>query len=245
VYLEAKNTLLTDTIELSERYDALYESFQSAILDDSMSAKFAELDSIYTTIARDTLETSIIRTKAIMLRAAMFAELGDISNARYQYEDVLSFSPPTRDSILASYALEALDVTYIDTLFAFDHLSRLGDLQVRMWSDLLQHAQDSALGRRGNPEEYRDILFTISGLKIKPNPFDEQCTIEYKISESDFVQLVILDALGNTVRILHSGFKKKGTHSVEFNSSSLPSGMYLCRLQTPTNVHVRTIVLIR
>ncbi|HRI47701.1 MAG TPA: FG-GAP-like repeat-containing protein [Ignavibacteriaceae bacterium] len=63
-----------------------------------------------------------------------------------------------------------------------------------------------------------------------PNPFNPITKIEYYIPENGLVTLNVYDILGNLVAELANGTQVKGSHSVNFNASSLASGTYLYRL---------------
>ncbi len=64
-----------------------------------------------------------------------------------------------------------------------------------------------------------------------PNPFNPSTTIQYSIPKGGIVSLVIYDVLGRQVAVLESGIKSAGSHSVNFDASSLASGVYMYRLQ--------------
>jgi len=72
-----------------------------------------------------------------------------------------------------------------------------------------------------------------SGLELYPNypnPFNAWTTISYTLSESDFVTLKVLDALGWEVRTLVNEVQPKNKHRVTLNANGLASGVYLYRL---------------
>ena len=51
--------------------------------------------------------------------------------------------------------------------------------------------------------------------------------------------------LGRQVRVLVDGTREAGTHEVVFDTSDLPSGTYLYRLETPQGSFVRTMLLMK
>ncbi len=65
-----------------------------------------------------------------------------------------------------------------------------------------------------------------------PNPFNPTTTIEFSIPQSDFVTLTVYDLLGRDVTVLVDSWQEAGRHSVEWNASDVPSGIYLVRMQT-------------
>ena len=72
------------------------------------------------------------------------------------------------------------------------------------------------------------------GIRLKPavpNPFREQTKIEFTVTESGPVDLVVVDMLGRPVQRLVGEVLGAGTHQVEFDGRTLPSGLYFCELR--------------
>ena len=64
-----------------------------------------------------------------------------------------------------------------------------------------------------------------------PNPFTHRTTIEYALPASGPVRLSVYDALGREVATLVDGVRQAGAHAAVFDGTSLPSGVYLYRLE--------------
>ena len=79
--------------------------------------------------------------------------------------------------------------------------------------------------------------------KNYPNPFNPTTTITYTLPESAYVDLTVYDRLGREVTNLINENQSSGTHSVEFNGSSLPSGIYFYRIKTSENTEVKKMIL--
>jgi len=78
-----------------------------------------------------------------------------------------------------------------------------------------------------------------------PNPFNPATTIEYNLSKSSFVKLVIFNMLGQEVQTLVHGVKLSGGHKVEFYANNLPSGVYLCQIQSNGFTRAKTLLLLK
>jgi len=64
-----------------------------------------------------------------------------------------------------------------------------------------------------------------------PNPFNPSTIIKYQIPELSFVTLKVYDVLGNEIVTLVNEEKPIGSYKVEFDASTLQSGIYFYRLQ--------------
>lgn len=78
-----------------------------------------------------------------------------------------------------------------------------------------------------------------------PNPFNPITTIKYRISEISFITLKVYDVLGNEIAKLVNEEKTVGNHQVEFDASSLSSGIYFYRIQAGSFVETKKMVLIK
>lgn len=68
-----------------------------------------------------------------------------------------------------------------------------------------------------------------------PNPFNPSTVINYELKTAGFVTLKVYDILGREVAALVNGYQNAGTHKVNFNASSLSSGVYIYRIQAGEN----------
>ena len=78
-----------------------------------------------------------------------------------------------------------------------------------------------------------------------PNPFNPTTTISYDIKQSGNVRLYIYDLLGREVATLVNGFMPAARHQVQFDASQLASGTYVYRLESASQVIVKTMVLLK
>ena len=76
-----------------------------------------------------------------------------------------------------------------------------------------------------------------------PNPFTETTRIEYELGEELDVRLEITDVLGNRVAELVNTRQRAGLYALEWQASSLPSGVYICTLHTPKQALRRQMVI--
>tara|TARA_B100001996_G_C18348778_1_gene473133 strand:- start:110 stop:586 length:477 start_codon:yes stop_codon:yes gene_type:complete len=78
-----------------------------------------------------------------------------------------------------------------------------------------------------------------------PNPFNPQTKISYSLSESGHASLIVYNSLGQIVKILENGYKLKGSYTINFNGSDLPSGTYFYQLLSDGRVRTEKMSLIK
>lgn len=79
-----------------------------------------------------------------------------------------------------------------------------------------------------------------------PNPFNPATRINFQLPENSNVTLSVYDVTGRTIAELISGkYYTAGYHSIEFNASSLSSGVYFYKLTTENNSAIKKMALIK
>jgi hypothetical protein len=64
-----------------------------------------------------------------------------------------------------------------------------------------------------------------------PNPFNATTTIKYSLAENAHVKVSVYNHLGQVVAVLVDGYQSKGAHSITWNASHQPSGIYFYKLK--------------
>jgi hypothetical protein len=78
-----------------------------------------------------------------------------------------------------------------------------------------------------------------------PNPFNPVTKINFAIPKSGFVTLKIYDILGREIKTLVNEVKQPGYYTVDFNGSSLASGVYFYRIVAGNFINVKRMILIK
>lgn len=94
------------------------------------------------------------------------------------------------------------------------------------------------------------LIQTFSLEQNYPNPFNPATTIKYAIGSEQNkdvmnVLLKIYDVLGNEVGTLVDEKQFAGNYEIEFNASSLPSGIYFYKLHAGSFMQVRKMILLK
>lgn len=66
----------------------------------------------------------------------------------------------------------------------------------------------------------------ISGLKVFPNPFNNNVVLEYTTFTSGFVSLSIYDLQGKLIERLVNGKQEQGFHSITWDAEQVSKGLY-------------------
>jgi lysophospholipase L1-like esterase len=78
-----------------------------------------------------------------------------------------------------------------------------------------------------------------------PNPFNPSTSIHYAMPERAYVRLQVFDVLGRVVATLVEDWEEPGYRSAVWDASSLPGGVYFCRLTAGTFTETRKMLLMR
>jgi ligand-binding sensor domain-containing protein len=76
-----------------------------------------------------------------------------------------------------------------------------------------------------------------------PDPFESVTVIEYELPDARTVVLTLFDYLGRRVAVLEDGRMSAGAHSVKFDATNLPSGVYFYRIEAGRFVATRSMFL--
>ncbi len=78
-----------------------------------------------------------------------------------------------------------------------------------------------------------------------PNPFNPMTIIDYRLAIGGAVRLSVVDLAGREVAALVNEEKGPGSHTVAWDASDMPSGVYVYRLQAGNEVRVRKMTLLK
>jgi hypothetical protein len=92
--------------------------------------------------------------------------------------------------------------------------------------------------KQGNPNEYRlDQNY--------PNPFNPVTNIRFTLPKPDRVNISICTLNGVTVSTLIDNYFESGIHSVIWNASNIPSGVYFIKMQSVKFVQSNKCILLK
>jgi parallel beta-helix repeat protein len=78
-----------------------------------------------------------------------------------------------------------------------------------------------------------------------PNPFNPATKINFALNHAGFVSLIIYNTLGQEIQQLINNHLEAGSHTIEFNAKSLPSGIYFYKLTAGKFSEIRKMQLLK
>lgn len=92
-------------------------------------------------------------------------------------------------------------------------------------------------------EKYLQNDFSLS--QNYPNPFNGQTIINYKVSKTSHVKLILTDMLGRTITTIVNKIQEPGSYSVSLDASNISSGVYVYSLYTGNYYSSRKLMLVK
>ncbi len=150
----------------------------------------------------------------------------------------------------ASYTQFAIPITYIDPatpnkcIISFQILNPVGGINVTLGSEMYIDDLELSMDMVSDVEdEFQPLTFQLE--QNYPNPFNPSTKICYSIPQQGNVTLKVYDVLGNEIASLVNEERPAGNYEVDFNASSLSSGVYLYKLQSGTFVESKKMIVLR
>ena len=155
--------------------------------------------------------------------------------ARYDQEGALRWAAVYSRAMIAVTVSAFGDLYFMGSSFPYDRcFGNPGG-----WYFLAKYAASTITSSEPVPE----IPATAALASNYPNPFTHATTIEYALPASGPVRLAVYDALGREVATLAQGVQHAGRHTAVFDGTSLPSGVYMYRLEAAGRAHTGLMTL--
>ena len=78
-----------------------------------------------------------------------------------------------------------------------------------------------------------------------PNPFNASTTIQYELKKNGNIKLSVFDLSGREIDVIRENYQIIGNHTVAWETSDVPSGVYFFRLSSGKFVQTRKAVLLK
>jgi photosystem II stability/assembly factor-like uncharacterized protein len=96
-----------------------------------------------------------------------------------------------------------------------------------------------------NIEDENNLVINYHLSPNYPNPFNPVSKIKFSIPRSEVVQINVYDILGKEIKTLLNEYKQAGTYEIEFDATSLPSGVYFYRMISGNYSETKKMILLR
>jgi len=78
-----------------------------------------------------------------------------------------------------------------------------------------------------------------------PNPFNPTTTIEFSIPKTEFVTVKVYNIVGHEITTLINDELSTGNHSIKWDGSRQPSGLYFVQIESGSFIQTRKMVLLK
>ncbi len=78
-----------------------------------------------------------------------------------------------------------------------------------------------------------------------PNPFNLKTDFRYQIADANHVSLKIFNVLGREIATIVDGDKPPGEYLATWDASSMPSGVYICRLTAGNSSQMKKMMVVK
>ncbi len=164
-----------------------------------------------------------------------------------EYDEIIQQNPGSEEAVYAeidalttALLVEGNDSTLGKTAGGRYLVKTTADYIVKI-NDILR----KNFGSKSETEESEILPKEYTLYQNYPNPFNPVTTISYDLPKPGDVKLMIYDILGREVKTLINTQQEAGRHTVNFNASSLASGVYLYRLSINDFVSAKKMILLR
>jgi hypothetical protein len=202
----------------------------------------------------DNIGVSFSDANLAVSQAPIYTKIPDLNVIPYQNFYSISWSPRNTEYV-KQYILERSSggkgFQEIHSLEVNDD----GENKTYEYTDSRQHDQDIVYYRLKQINQDSTIIYSastkIGQAEIEqfdvhenyPNPFNPITKITVEMYQETEVRITIYNLVGKKISTLYTGNLGKGVHNFTFNGEGLPSGIYLCEVQSKYSTVVQKMVL--
>ncbi len=151
-----------------------------------------------------------------------------VSSSTYEYIDESVYISPRLAGTIVQYKITAVYDTNSETLPT---------------NTVAVNVKGAEMEKIGIKNELSVNEFVLT--QNNPNPFNPSTVINYSIKKEGLVTIKVYNVLGKEVATLVNENKPEGIYEAEFDASSLPSGMYVYKMQAGSFTDVKKMLLLK
>jgi parallel beta-helix repeat protein len=229
-----------------EKYLAHTRKYEIGKLTNQSPEFFNEMGNTFTTLAANSQDSL---NEKIFVQLSTLCKVGEeeYETSISDFDAVVQQNPNTEEAVYAeidalttALLIEGNDSTLNKGSLAKYLVKTPGDYFSKIDGILRKNfgSEKEAKEKEILPEEYK--LY-----QNYPNPFNPVTTIKYDLPKAGEVELVVYDILGRKVKELVNQTQQAGRYDIQFNASSLASGVYLYQLRTKEFVNSKKMILLK
>ncbi|KAF0147516.1 MAG: 5'-nucleotidase [Ignavibacteria bacterium] len=157
------------------------------------------------------------------------------TTANNYFIDTEVFYAPNAGNVHARYKIKAVDINNNYSNFSAEVTERVEPTWKRQPSNLDSHELFQKEIVEETPKEY--------SVSNYPNPFNPTTTINYQLPADGFVTIKVYDIVGKEISTLVNEHKVAGKYKINFDASSLPSGVYIYSISTRGYAQTKKMIL--
>ena len=207
---------------------------------ETLYADPAEHDSIYYGVPENPVTGSFVENPLTTYPQSYYASLSNLA-ARDDCGALIGadnrfYAATVEDGFKAFYASFRLDVLNVppDGEYAEDLFSLI--------SNVLNWFEIPHLNVAKKPENTASTFLLMNNY---PNPFNAETTISFNLAVKGELKISVYNIYGQLVETLFDGRENAGHHQLKWEAGDLASGIYICKLETPSGNLSRKMLLVK
>ncbi|MFZ1322558.1 MAG: T9SS type A sorting domain-containing protein [Ignavibacteria bacterium] len=239
--IEIYKEIITDYKDSLYAVSSLSRLFNCHEKKNSTVTEFNLLQNYYSDIFEDTTYSETQRNLSEDFMIKTKVKQNNIEGAVSDYNTIYTNNMNTTKGTHALINMEILSAGTGDNLSGSNEIENLEIKQNRIndiLSSVINKKSDNLSVINKQPER-----FLLS--QNYPNPFNPTTKIMYSIPVSGNVAIKIFDITGREIKSLLNEFRNAGSYEVEFDGSSLASGVYYYKLETNNFSEIKKMILIK
>ena len=244
--LQKYESIISSGATDEEKYFAYERKYTIGKLTGESAEFFNELSSTFLTLASNTQDTLVVK---ILNQLSTLSKVGEqeYETAIEEFDNIVQQNPNSEEAVYAE--IDALTTALlIEGNDSTLQKGRLGKYLIKTSYDYNKRINEILRKNFGSEskENAKELIPTEYTLyQNYPNPFNPVTTLKYDLPEASDVSLIIYDILGRKVKELVNTKQPAGRYEIQFNASSLASGVYIYQLVADKFISSKKMILIK
>jgi tetratricopeptide (TPR) repeat protein len=238
--------IISSNDTLTNKLEAYSRKYETGKLLQRNPGYFSELQNTYESLIQTTEDTMLIKIFGQLAKLCLIGQTEYIP-AIGEFDNIVQQNPGSEEAVYAE--IDALTTALLvegndSTL----NKGTLGKYLIKTSGDYFNKINGilrKNFGSEKETEEKKIIPEEYTLYQNYPNPFNPVTTIKYDLPKVGEVKLVVYDILGRKVKTLANQTQLAGRYEIQFDASSLASGVYIYQLRTKDFVNAKKMILLK